>query len=92
MPDPTLKELHRRFYRCLRLAFPLATVGRQSWPEVQSLRDGLTVDAQTFDPVTNVAAKLLPDLSRQQNDATFVQSALLLACLITIGSESAMYK
>ena len=45
---------------------------RQSWPDVQAHRDGLTVDAQTMDAMTDLAAKWVPDLSRQQNDAYFV--------------------
>ena len=34
----------------------------------------ITIDAQSFDTLTNVFAKLLPDLPRQQNDAIFLKN------------------
>lgn len=47
---------------------------RQRWPDIQAHRDGITLDAQAFDGPTTVAAKLLPDVSRQEGDAVFVQN------------------
>jgi hypothetical protein len=41
---------------------------------VQTYQDGIKIDAQSFDTLTNVFAKLLPNLSRQQNDAIFVKN------------------
>jgi hypothetical protein len=37
-------------------------------------RDGLTVDGQTFDELTRLGAKMLPDVSRQESDAIFVKT------------------
>jgi hypothetical protein len=47
---------------------------RQGWSDVQTYHDGITIDAQTFDSFTSAAAKILPDVSRQQGDAIFVQT------------------
>jgi len=47
---------------------------RQGWSDVQAHSDGITIDAQSFDGLIDLAAKVLPDGSRQQNDATFVQN------------------
>jgi len=47
---------------------------RQSWPDIQAHRDGITLDAQAFDELTTVAAKILPDVTREQGDAVFVQN------------------
>ena len=47
---------------------------RQSWQAVQTHRDGLTVDGQTFDELTRLGAKMLPDVSRQESDAFFVKT------------------
>lgn len=47
---------------------------RQGWSEVQTHADGITIDAQSFDSLTDFAAKVLPDKSRQQSDAIFVQN------------------
>lgn len=46
---------------------------RQDWDQLQETADGITLDAQALGPITPIA-KLLPDLSRQQNDATFVKN------------------
>ena len=45
---------------------------RQRWSEIQRSADGLTLDAQALGPIS-VAAKLLTDLPRRQNDAAFVK-------------------
>jgi len=47
---------------------------RQGWSDVQTYHDGITIDAQAFDTLTSVFAKMLPDLTRQQNDAIFVKN------------------
>ena len=47
---------------------------RQGWSDVQTYHDGITIDAQAFDTLTNIFAKMLPDLTRQQNDAIFVKN------------------
>jgi hypothetical protein len=47
---------------------------RHGWSDVQTYHDGITIDAQAFDTLTNVFAKMLPDLPRQQNDAIFVKN------------------
>lgn len=46
---------------------------RGTWQAVQEHRDGLTLDAQGLSPAVGVLAKLLPEQSRQQQDAFFVQ-------------------
>jgi len=46
---------------------------RQDWDELQKNADGITLDAQALGPIAPIA-KILPDLSRQQNDAAFVKS------------------
>jgi hypothetical protein len=60
---------------------------RQDWQDLQAHRDGLTVDAQAFDGLTNLGAKMLPDVSRQQSDAIFVQNTrdTLVATAPTFG-------
>ena len=47
---------------------------RQGWSDVQTYHDGITIDAQAFDTLTNTFAKMLPDLSRPQTDAIFVKN------------------
>ncbi|MBA3869292.1 MAG: hypothetical protein H0X30_09065 [Anaerolineae bacterium] len=47
---------------------------RQGWADLQAHRDGITIDAQSFDSLLDMAAKMLPDQSRQQGDAVFVQN------------------
>jgi len=46
----------------------------RGWSDVQTYHDGVTIDAQAFDTLTNVFAKMQPDLPRQQNDAIFVKN------------------
>jgi hypothetical protein len=46
---------------------------RHDWDQVQETADGLTLDAQALGPITPIA-KLIPDLSRQQNDAAFLKN------------------
>jgi hypothetical protein len=46
----------------------------QGWSDVQTYHDGITIDAQAFDTLTTILAKMLPDLPRQQNDAIFVKN------------------
>lgn len=45
---------------------------RETWQQLQTRRDGLTLDAQTLPPPLEVAAKILPPFTREQNDAQFV--------------------
>jgi hypothetical protein len=45
---------------------------RESWQQLQTRRDGLTLDAQALPPMLEVAAKILPPFTREQNDAQFV--------------------
>ncbi len=47
---------------------------RQDWDQLQEKEDGITLDAQALGPVITPIAKILPDLSRQQNDASFVKN------------------
>jgi hypothetical protein len=47
---------------------------RQRWSDVQTYHDGITIDAQGFDTLTNLFAKLLADLPRRQNDAIFLKN------------------
>jgi len=46
---------------------------RGTWQAVQEHRDGLTLDAQGLSPAVGALAKMLPEQSRQQQDAFFVQ-------------------
>ena len=46
---------------------------RQDWDQLQETADGITLDAQALGSITPIA-KILPDLSRQQNDAAFVKN------------------
>lgn len=46
---------------------------RHQWAAIQQLQDGLTLDVQGLDDAILVAAKVVPDASRAQNDQTFVQ-------------------
>jgi hypothetical protein len=46
---------------------------RQGWDAVQQSQDGLTLDAQGLTDVVTLAAKILPDLSREQNDQSFLE-------------------
>jgi len=47
---------------------------RSSWQEIQQLRDGITLDAQSLPPFINVVAKLLPPLSREQSDQAWLRN------------------
>ena len=47
---------------------------RQDWDQLQEKEDGITLDAQALGPVITPITKILPDLSRQQNDASFVKN------------------
>jgi hypothetical protein len=47
---------------------------RSSWWEIQQLRDGTTLDAQSLPPFINVMAKLLPPLSREQSDQAWLRN------------------
>jgi len=47
---------------------------RQDWDQLQESADGLTLDAQGLGSVVTPLAKFFPDLSRQQNDETFVKN------------------
>lgn len=47
---------------------------RWGWDEVQSHRDGLTLDAQALPPLVNFAAKILPPMSREAADAGWLRS------------------
>ncbi|HSB00981.1 MAG TPA: hypothetical protein VLE49_10055 [Anaerolineales bacterium] len=59
---------------------------RQDWDQLQQTADGLTLDAQALGPITPIA-KLLPDLSRQQNDAAFIKNVreIMLPTAATFG-------
>jgi len=46
---------------------------RQDWDQLQETADGITLDTQSLGPITPIA-KIVPDLSRQQNDAAFVKN------------------
>jgi hypothetical protein len=46
---------------------------RQDWDQLQESADGITLDTQSLGPITPIA-KILPDLPRQQNDASFVKN------------------
>jgi hypothetical protein len=46
---------------------------RQDWDQLQETADGINLDAQSLGPITPIA-KILPDLPRQQNDASFVKN------------------
>lgn len=47
---------------------------RTSWHQVQELRDGVTLDAQGLPDSIRVMAKMLPPLSQEQNDVSWLQS------------------
>jgi hypothetical protein len=46
---------------------------RQDWDQLQETADGITLDTQALGPITPIA-KIVPDLSRQQNDAAFIKN------------------
>ena len=47
---------------------------RSSWGEIQQLRDGITLDAQSLPPFINVMAKILPPLSQEQSDQAWLRT------------------
>lgn len=47
---------------------------RTSWQQLQALRDGITLDAQSLPPVVNAAAKILPPLSQESADQAWLQA------------------
>ncbi len=47
---------------------------RTSWQQLQALRDGITLDAQSLPPFINVAAKILPPLSQESADQAWLQT------------------
>jgi hypothetical protein len=47
---------------------------RSSWREIQQLRDGITLDAQSLPPFINAVAKILPPLSQEQSDQAWLRT------------------
>jgi nitroreductase len=47
---------------------------RHDWHDIQTLRDGLTLDAQATSPLITTLGKLLPPLSNEQNDQYWLQA------------------
>jgi hypothetical protein len=47
---------------------------RSNWQQLQSLRDGITLDAQCLPPFMNAAAKILPPLDAQSADKAWLQA------------------
>jgi hypothetical protein len=47
---------------------------RTSWQQLQTLRDGITLDAQSLPPLINAAAKILPPLSTESADQAWLQA------------------
>ena len=47
---------------------------RQDWDQLQESADGITLDAQGLGPVITPLAKMMPDMSRQSNDQSFVKN------------------
>jgi hypothetical protein len=47
---------------------------RGTWQEVQQRRDGITLDAQGLPDLLRALVKVLPPVSTEQQDATFVQN------------------
>jgi hypothetical protein len=60
---------------------------RQDWDQLQETADGITLDGQSLGPMITPIAKILPDLSRQQNDAAFVKNVreIMLPTAATFG-------
>jgi hypothetical protein len=46
---------------------------RDSWSDIQSLQDGMTIDAAGLSPVITAVGKILPPQSREQNDQAWIQ-------------------
>lgn len=47
---------------------------RSSWQQLQSLRDGITLDAQSLPAFINAAVKILPALSQESADKAWLQA------------------
>lgn len=47
---------------------------RTSWQQLQAMRDGITLDAQSLPPFVNAAAKILPPLSQESADQAWLQA------------------
>lgn len=47
---------------------------RTSWQQLQTFRDGTTLDAQSLPPFVNAAAKMLPPLSQETADHAWLQA------------------
>jgi hypothetical protein len=47
---------------------------RTSWQQLQAMRDGITLDAQSLPPLVNAAAKILPPLSQESADRVWLQA------------------
>jgi hypothetical protein len=47
---------------------------RANWQQLQALRDGITLDAQSLPPFLNAAAKILPPLSQESADQAWLQT------------------
>ncbi len=47
---------------------------RASWQQLQTFRDGITLDAQSLPPFVNAAAKMLPPLSQESADHAWLQA------------------
>jgi nitroreductase len=46
---------------------------RDSWSDIQTYQDGMTIDAAGLSPMITVLGKILPPQSRQQNDQAWIQ-------------------
>jgi nitroreductase len=46
---------------------------RDSWSDIQSYQDGMTIDAAGLSPLITALGKILPPQSREQNDQAWVQ-------------------
>lgn len=47
---------------------------RTSWQQLQAMRDGITLDAQSLPPFISAAAKILPPLSQESADQAWLQA------------------
>jgi hypothetical protein len=47
---------------------------RTSWQQLQAMRDGITLDAQSLPPLVNATAKILPPLSQESADRAWLQA------------------
>jgi nitroreductase len=46
---------------------------RDSWSDIQSFQDGMTIDAAGLSPLITALGKILPPQSREQNDQAWIQ-------------------